>query len=214
MKRSSGKLRIIGGAFRSRLVDFDPAAGVRPTPDRVRQTLFDWLTPIIDGARCLDLFAGSGAIGLEALSRGAAHVTFVESGAAQAAAIRAALEKLGVSARAEVIGQDALAFLASPIAAMGRSHTGPDSGSGSGSGPGPGPGYDVAFLDPPFDSELLAPALVALPRVLKPQARVYAEWQRAAALPWPAGYEVIREKKAGQVSYALATYDGTAGSPA
>ena len=90
--RPPGRLRIIGGQWRSRLVDFDADEGVRPTPDRVRQTLFDWLSPLIEGARCLDLFAGSGALGLEALSRGAAEVTFVEQGAAQAAAIRAAAE--------------------------------------------------------------------------------------------------------------------------
>ena len=196
MKRPSGKLRIIGGEFRSRLVEFDPRAGVRPTPDRVRQILFDWLAPMIAGARCLDLFAGSGALGLEALSRGAAHVTFVETGAAQAAAIRAALEKLGAAGRAEVLQQDALAT----IAAMGRSHGSSSHSSNSHSS------YDIAFVDPPFDSGLLAPALAALPRVLAPGARVYAESHRAEALPWPPGYAVLRDKKAGQVSYALATY--------
>ena len=90
-KRPLGTLRIIGGEYRSRLVEFDGGPGVRPTPDRVRQTLFDWLTPYVEGAHCLDLFAGSGALGLEALSRGAARVTFVETGAKQVAAIRAAL---------------------------------------------------------------------------------------------------------------------------
>ena len=187
MKRAPGKLRIIGGEYRSRLVDFDPGAGVRPTPDRVRQTLFDWLAPGIGGARCLDLFAGSGALGLEALSRGAGHVTFVESGAAQARAIRAALDKLGCAERAEVVAGDALGFVASTGTQV----------------------YDVAFLDPPFDSGLLAPALAALPRVLRPGARVYVEWHRGGPLPWPAGYAVLREKKAGQVSYALATPSGT-----
>ena len=187
MKRALGKLRIIGGEFRSRIVAFDAAPGVRATPDRVRQTLFDWLAPVIEGARCVDLFAGSGALGLEALSRGAAHVTFVETGAPPAAAIRAALQTLGVAGRADVRNEDALAF----IAAMGRSH---------------GAGFDIAFLDPPFDSGLLAPALAALPRALSDDARVYAEWPGAGALPWPAGYAVLREKKAGQVSYALATY--------
>jgi len=199
MKRPSGKLRIIGGEFRSRLIEFDPDARVRPTPDRVRQTLFDWLSPLIEGARCLDLFAGSGALGLEALSRGAAHVTFVESGAVQAAAIRAALEKLGAADRAEVRNEDALGFLA----AMGRSHS---SSSQSGSS---NVLYDVVFLDPPFDSDLLAPVLARLPRVLKADARVYAEWHRAGSLPWPPGYAVLREKKAGQVSYALASVTGT-----
>jgi len=184
MKRAPGQLRIIGGEFRSRVVAFEPAPGVRATPDRVRQTLFDWLAPVIDGARCLDLFAGSGALGLEALSRGAAHVTFVETGAAQAASIRAALATLGIADRATVVAGDALALLARP----------------------PPQAFEIAFLDPPFDAGLLAPALAALPRALSADARVYAEWHRAGVLPWPAGYRVLREKKAGQVSYALATY--------
>src|SRR3546814_2057696 len=72
-RRGPGKLRVIGGEWRSRVIEFDAANGVRPTPDRIRQTLFDWLAPRIDGARCLDLFAGSGALGIEALSRGAAR---------------------------------------------------------------------------------------------------------------------------------------------
>ena len=184
MKRAPGTLRIIGGEFRSRIVEFEAAPGVRATPDRVRQTLFDWLSPVIEDARCVDLFAGSGALGLEALSRGAAHVTFVETGAAQAAAIRAALQKLGAADRATVVTGDALAFLARA----------------------PAKGFEVAFLDPPFDANLLAPALAALPRALAHDARVYAEWHSEGVLPWPAGYAVLREKKAGQVSYALATY--------
>ncbi len=191
MKRASGQLRIIGGEFRSRLVEFEAAPGLRATPDRVRQTLFDWLSPVIEGARCVDLFAGSGALGLEALSRGAAHVTFVETGAAQAAAIRAALQKLGATDRADVRNEDAMGFLAS-VAAM-------PAGEG-------GRSYTIAFLDPPFDAGLLAPALAALPGALSGDARVYAEWLSAGAPPWPAGYAVLREKKAGQVSYALATY--------
>jgi 16S rRNA (guanine966-N2)-methyltransferase len=194
MKRPSGKLRIIGGEFRSRRVEFDPQAGVRPTPDRVRQTLFDWLSPLIVGARCLDLFAGSGALGLEALSRGAAHVTFVETGARQAELIRDALVSLGATARATVLRTDALGELRAL----------------------PERFFDVVFVDPPFDAGLLAPALAALPRVLAPGARVYAESHRAEALPWPPGYAVLRDKKAGQVSYALATHgpEQPAGTPA
>jgi 16S rRNA (guanine966-N2)-methyltransferase len=154
----------------------------------VRQTLFDWLAPVIEGARCLDLFAGSGALGLEALSRGAAHVTFVDAGGAQCAAIRAALQKLGAADRADVFNEDALTFLA------------PQAGRGS---------YDVVFLDPPFDAALLAPALERLPRLLTPDNRVYVERHQAGAWSWPAGYAPLREKKAGQVSYALATFTGT-----
>jgi 16S rRNA (guanine966-N2)-methyltransferase len=194
MKRAPGKLRIIGGEFRSRIVGFEAAPGLRATPDRVRQTLFDWLAPVIEGARCLDLFAGSGALGLEALSRGAAQETCVESAAPQAAAIRAAQLAQGAAERAEVRNEDALAFVAAmPVLSSvegGRSHAA---------------AFDVVFLDPPFASGLLAPALAALPRVLAPGARVYAEWPAGAPAPWPAGYAVLREKKAGQVSYALAT---------
>jgi 16S rRNA (guanine966-N2)-methyltransferase len=188
VKRAPGRLRIIGGEFRSRVVGFEAAPGVRATPDRVRQTLFDWLAPSIGGARCLDLFAGSGALGLEALSRGAGHVTFVDTGAAQAGAIRAALAALKAADRATVVQADALGFLARA----------------------PAESIDVAFLDPPFGAGLLEPALAALPRVLSEGARVYAEWPLAAAPPWPPGYAPLREKKAGQVSYALATYGRTA----
>jgi 16S rRNA (guanine966-N2)-methyltransferase len=188
VKRAPGRLRIIGGEFRSRVVEFEAAPGVRATPDRVRQTLFDWLAPVIEGARCLDLFAGSGALGLEALSRGAGHVTFVDTGAPQVAAIRAALAVLKAADRATVVQGDALGFLARA----------------------PAGAFEVAFLDPPFDAGLLEPALAALPPALAAGARVYAEWPLAAALPWPPGYAPIREKKAGQVSYALATYGRTA----
>lgn len=193
MKRPSGKLRIIGGEYRSRIVAFDPETGVRPTPDRVRQTLFDWLAPLIEGARVVDLFAGSGALGLEALSRGAAHVTFVETGRAQCDQIREALVTLKCTERAAVEQSDALGFLGRPLTPA----LSPQAERGR---------YDIAFLDPPFDANLLAPALAALPRVLKPGARVYAERHHGGALEWPAGYEVIRDKQAGQVSYALATH--------
>lgn len=183
MKRAPGRLRIIGGAWRSRIVEFEAEPGVRATPDRVRQTLFDWLAPRIEGARCVDLFAGSGALGLEALSRGAAHVTFVETGARQAAAIRAALAKLAATARATVVQGDALGFLASA----------------------PSSSFEIAFLDPPFEGGLLAPALAALPRTLSADPRVYAEWPAGKAPAWPARYSLVREKEAGQVSYALTT---------
>lgn len=186
MKRPLGTLRIIGGEHRSRIVEFDAADGVRPTPDRVRQTLFDWLSPIIEGAHCVDLFAGSGALGLEALSRGAAHVILVDSGRPQAAAIRAAVEKLRLADRASLVNSDALAWLRSA----------------------PAQSCDIAFLDPPYGSRLLPPALEALPRLLKPHARVYLEWPRGKPPALPPGYELVREKQAGQVSYGLASFTG------
>jgi 16S rRNA (guanine966-N2)-methyltransferase len=182
-RRRLGTLRIIGGEWRSRLIEFDADDGVRPTPDRVRQTLFDWLAPLIEGASVLDLFAGSGALGFEALSRGAARVSFVEQGAAQAAAIRAAAAKLAAGPRAEVIQGDALAWLR-----------------------GTSQHYDLVFLDPPYGAGLLAPALAALPPLLKQAHRIYLEWPQERAAELPPGYVLLKEKQAGQVSYGLATY--------
>lgn len=183
--RPQGKLRIVGGQWRSRIIEFDAQSGVRPTPDRVRQTLFDWLAPLIDGARCLDLFAGSGALGLEALSRGAARVDFVEQGSLQAGAIRSALQKLGAMDRATVFHADALGWLAQA---------------------GAREPYEIVLLDPPYASELLAPTLHALAARLKAHNRVYVEWPAGAMLNLPAGYTWLREKKAGQVSFGLITY--------
>lgn len=188
MRRPLGRLRIIGGEFRSRLIDFDAEAGVRPTPDRVRQTVFDWLAPIIEGTTALDLFAGSGALGLEALSRGASHSSFVETGRHQAESIRQAIAKLGVDARSDVVQGDAIAFLKSTARR-----------------------YNLVFIDPPYDSTLLAAALAALPRVLKDGNRLYLEWPKGQPPVLPAGYALLKEKMAGQVSYGLFTY--TAASP-
>jgi len=183
-RRALGTLRIIGGQWRSRLIGFDAEAGVRPTPDRVRQTLFDWLAPLIEGASVLDLFAGSGALGFEALSRGAAHASFVEHGARQAAAIREAAAKLVADARAEIAQADALAWLR-----------------------GTGRRFDVVFLDPPYGAGLLEPVLAALPRVLAPTHRIYLEWPAGKPPALPPGYTLLKEKSAGQVSYGLATYN-------
>lgn len=185
MKRPQGQLRIIGGQWRSRRIEFDPDGGVRPTPDRVRQTLFDWLAPLINGASCLDLFAGSGALGLEALSRGADRVCFVERGVAQLASLRAATQILDTGARARLVGGDALGFLAQ------------DSER-----------YDVVFVDPPYDAALLPQVLAALPERLKSMHRVYCEWRGASSPEWPPGWTVLKDKRAGQVSYALICYTG------
>lgn len=188
MKRSLGQLRIIGGEWRSRVIGFDadPKIGLRATPDRVRQTLFDWLSPLIAGAECLDLFAGSGALGLEALSRGAAHCTFVDAGAAQARDIRSALHLLKAGERAEAVTGDALAFLHKAAAAGQR--------------------FDMVFLDPPFGSELIARTLPLLAARLKPANRVYLEWHGEKPV-LPPGFVWLKEKQAGQVSYGLVTFE-------
>ncbi len=186
MKRRPGQLRIIGGLWRRRLIDFDSAEGVRPTPDRVRQTLFDWLAPRIQGAVCLDLFAGSGALGLEALSRGAAHADFVEQGRDQALGIGEALRRLGAQDRAKLIRAEALLWLQGAATQAMR--------------------YEVVFVDPPYAADLIEPVLQGLAPLLRADNRVYLEWPAGRAPILPSGYTWLREKQAGQVSFGLARF--------
>jgi 16S rRNA (guanine966-N2)-methyltransferase len=175
-------LRIIGGRHRGRRLAFPGGIDIRPTPDRVRETLFNWLQPRIDGARVLDLFAGSGALGLESLSRGAAHATFVEQDRRAAAAIEAVAREWRESAL-DVVSGDALAWLARANDVA----------------------YDVVFLDPPYDTALVGPAAAALARGwLAPDARVYIERRARIALPeLPGGWRELREGRAGEVGYHL-----------
>ena len=177
--RASGRnrVRIIAGKWRSRIVHFPATAELRPTPDRVRETLFNWLGQRLDGLACLDLFAGSGALGFEALSRGARRVVMVESDRKVAAALRESARALD-AAGVEVVNADALAWLARADER-----------------------FDVAFVDPPYASGLAAPALAALASRLNPGARVYAE--SAQPLELPANWRVLREDRAGAVRYAL-----------
>jgi 16S rRNA (guanine966-N2)-methyltransferase len=175
-------LRIIGGTWRGRRLRFPATAAIRPTPDRVRETLFNWLGTAIHGARCLDLFAGSGALGLEALSRGAAQVTFVERDAAAAHALRERLiEWQAGDARVE--RADALRYLA-----------------------GEARPFDIVFLDPPFASELLtrAAALLEERHWLTAGALIYVECAARAGLPpLPASWRPLKAKQAGEVGYHL-----------
>jgi 16S rRNA (guanine966-N2)-methyltransferase len=177
-------LRIIGGSWRGRRLRFPPNAGIRPTPDRVRETLFNWLGPRVAGSRCLDLFAGSGALGLEALSRGAAHVTFVETDAVSVRELRARLAEWG-AAGAQVEHSDALRFLGSRAAVP----------------------FDIVFLDPPFDSpSLLAQSGVLLEERhwLGARALIYVETDASRGLPpLPQAWEVTKAKQAGAVGYHL-----------
>ena len=176
----SNSLRIIAGAWRGRRWRF-PDTDMRPTPDRVRETLFNWLQDRIAGARCLDLFAGSGALGFEALSRGAAEVLFVESAGAAARSLREQLVAWGAT-QAQVREQDALQVLAGPARPM-----------------------NVVFLDPPFAAGLLSRAALALVAGgwLAPHARIYVE--HAASEPWspPAGWQAVKSGAAGAVGYHL-----------
>lgn len=190
-----GSVRIIGGAWRGRRVEVQAGAELRPTPDRVRETLFNWLMPLLPGARCLDLFAGTGALGLEALSRGAAECWFVERDARAAAALESTLLRfMGQAAgpdpappagRGRVLVTDALRWLDRP----------------------PLNTFDVVFLDPPYAADNLADLCKLLARGwLAPVAWVYLETSRAQHLPaLPDGWQLHRESQAGDVRYALAT---------
>lgn len=179
----AGRLRIIGGEWGGRRLAVTGAPGLRPTADRNRETLFNWLQGRVAGARVLDLFAGTGALGLEALSRGAAEVVFIERSRRAAAALRESLLTLGAGGRGRVVTGDARRFLAGA----------------------PRP-FDLVFLDPPFRSALLAEVLPALTAGgwLAGDACVYVEVDRHSGLPSPpAGLAALRERRAGTVLYAL-----------
>lgn len=183
-RRQQGQLRIIGGSWRSRRIRFPHETGIRPTPDRVRETLFNWLREEIPGARCLDLYAGSGALGFEALSRGAAHVTFVDEDVRVIQQLRTNFTILECEDAAEAIWSDAMAYL--------------DAGHG-------GP-FDVVFLDPPFRDRILTELCERLERsrLLAPAAWIYLESDCRQPLPQlPGTWRYAQNRTAGQVGYHL-----------
>lgn len=173
----NGEVRIIGGAWRSRRIRFPPRPGLRPTPDRVRETLFNWLGQDLTGRDCLDLFAGSGALGFEAASRGARRVVMVEQDGAACRALQANRAALDAAA-VEVIRADALEFLKNQ-----------------------GARYHVVFLDPPFADDCWPQLLARLPDCLTAGGLVYCE--RARPLDDLQGWDVVRQGRAGQVSHQL-----------
>ncbi len=176
-----GRLRVIGGDWGGRRLNVATAPGLRPTADRNRETLFNWLQGDCPGARVLDLFAGTGALGIEALSRGAVSAVFVERSRPVAEGLSACITALQAEARAEVLAMDALAYC--------RTASGP---------------FDLVFLDPPFAKDLLLPALSAVAGLLAPNAFVYVEAPLQPAPPvLPDRWQVMREKKAGAVWFAL-----------
>ncbi len=180
-KPAPNRLRIVGGRWRGMRIDFPAIEAIRPSPDRVRETLFNWLQQHISGARCLDLFAGSGALGIEALSRGASAVTFVDREPRVGRHLTQTLERLGASG-ATVKIEEASRFLERT----------------------PQP-FDVVFLDPPFASTLLQSVFTRLPQGwLAPEAHIYVECPADTPLPpLAAGWSVYRSKQAGQVGYHL-----------
>jgi 16S rRNA (guanine966-N2)-methyltransferase len=190
MNTTPGKVRLIAGRWRGTRLDVPASPGLRPTSDRVRETLFNWLAPYLPGARVLDLFAGSGALGLEALSRGAAEAVLVERDAALAGALRAALARLPDSAGGRVVQGDALQALQ-----------------------GSGAVFDIVFVDPPFAAGLWARVWPLLAPRLSADALVYVEAPVDADPGVPASWPLHREGRTREVRYALHRVPG-AGSAA
>ena len=182
-KGRAGTVRIVGGHWRGTRLPVADMDGLRPSSDRVRETLFNWLLPMLPGARVLDLFAGSGALGLEALSRGAASATLVERDAALARSLRDVVARLPGGDRAQIVQADALAGL--PRAA------------------GEGRHYDIAFLDPPFAGDLWQQALVGVPPLMAEDAWLYVEAPLQADIAMPVDWHLHREGATREVAYRL-----------
>ena len=182
----TSRIRIIGGKWRGRKIEVVDGEGLRPTPDRVRETLFNWLAPYCPGARVLDCFAGSGVLGLEALSRGASGLVLLEKQAAALAVLRELAKKLDPDA-IDIVAGDALVA----IAALEQK-------------------FDIVFIDPPYHRpELRAQTWRQLERrgCLRPGARIYFEWPRVEDFELPsAQLHWVKRKSAGQVNYAIAEW--------
>ena len=183
-RSKSGRLRIVAGNWRSRLLDIADVDGLRPTSERIRETLFNWLTPNLHGARCLDLFAGTGALGIEALSRGAGTVVFGERSPVAARQLQANLDLLDATG-AQVVKQDARSYLESGIQDR----------------------FNLVFLDPPFAADMLEETcrLLADSDILDDDALVYLEQDRSRPeVALPETWREIKNKTAGNVRYRLA----------
>lgn len=184
----SGRIRIIAGRLRNSRLDVPTRPGLRPTPDRLRETLFNWLAPHITGARCLDLFAGTGALGIEALSRGAAEVVLVERDPALASAIVANLTRLRENA--SVVARSAADFLV-----------------------GPARPFDLVFLDPPFELDLWQPTLKLLSGAgwLASNALMYMEYPADRPVAAGPGWGLLRETRVSTVGGSLYRLDSPLG---
>ena len=183
MAKGSNQLRIIGGDWGGRKLRFPDAPNLRPTPDRVRETVFNWLAPMIKGAQCLDLFAGSGALGLEALSRGAAFTTFVDSHKKVTQALKGHLDLLNANEKAKIFSMDGVKFLK-----------------------GEPKKYDLVFLDPPYHLDFMQKVVPLLEDNgwLCDNALLYLEIEKRQSLPeLPENWEQLKAKTAGEVNYFL-----------
>lgn len=182
---AANQVRIIGGDWRSRLIDFPDADGLRPTANRIRETLFNWLGQSLHDRRCLDLFAGSGALGLEAASRGAVEVVMVENNRRVLLSLAENCARLE-AATCRVVAGEAMKFL--------------DRDSSR---------FDVVFVDPPFASAMMLPLLSRLAPHVAPGGLVYAEWgeplaELLAQIPGQ-GWRLLKQGRAGVVHFALIT---------
>lgn len=184
--KPSNSLRIIAGKWRSRKLSFPDLDGLRPTADRVRETLFNWLQERVVRADCLDLFAGSGACGIEALSRGARHVTFVDLSPVAIGAIRTNLGLLQAG-EFSLVCENSLTWLSRSKGPEGQS-------------------FDIAFIDPPFAANLLEPSVSALEAsgLLREDALIYLETaQEIASTQMPSNWRLCKAKRAGMVYFYL-----------
>lgn len=189
-----GSLRIIGGRWRGRKLPVPESEGLRPTPNRVRETVFNWLRPYLPGARCLDVTAGTGSLCLEALSQGATEVIMVEQSAVAVTALRRNLQTLEAEDQAKLVQGDGLAFLQGPVTPV-----------------------DIVFLDPPFRSDLIerCSEVMAQRGWIRPGGLVYIEAPKdMEPLPIPDNWTLIRSKAAGKVGYHLAQTEMEGASPA
>jgi len=171
-------VRIIGGDWRRRILRFPDSEGLRPTPDRVRETLFNWLGQDLDGEDCLDLFAGSGALGFEAASRGARRVVMVEKSPPVLAALRENARNLHAESRVEIVGGDAIQYLAST---QGK--------------------FDLIFADPPYKQGWIDKLAPHLPRLLNEDGAIYVEAEYG--IDSLGDWHTVRSGKAGEVRYHL-----------
>ena len=177
----AGSVRIIGGRWRGTRLQVPARPGLRPTSDRVRETLFNWLMPVLPGAKVLDLFAGSGALGLEAASRGAASVQLVEADPQLAQALQSVAARLEAAAQVRVHRGDALAWLQSANAEP----------------------FDIAFVDPPFAGGFWDAVLAGLPRLMADHGWLYVESPAGHVPVLPAEWRLHREGATREVRYAL-----------
>jgi 16S rRNA (guanine966-N2)-methyltransferase len=180
-RRAPGQVRIIGGHWRGTRLPVADALGLRPTSDRARETLFNWLAPVLPGARVLDLFAGSGALGFESVSRGAREALLVERDPRLCQALREVAARLPGGDAARIVQADALAFLEAPLHGC----------------------FDVVFVDPPFSADLWDGVLARLEPWVADGAWLYVESPLQRNIPPPAGWLPHREGRTREARHAL-----------